>query len=157
MAASNPEPSVPEEREKQHLPPKSYADAAVEPPAPIDRETHENGEANGNQNEDGGKANGYNPPQSSTRQKAAVLRIVAPDDRGEYKSGEKEHEENKSGEKKSEEDKSEESKSDENNKSEGKLSRPDLGRGVSKQEYTATVTLAFLIVWYIVRHCANTR
>jgi 2-acylglycerol O-acyltransferase 2 len=120
-AASAPEPSVPEEREKQHLPPKSYADA-VEEEAPIDQETHENEVSNGSQGEDGGNANGYNPPRSATRQKASVLRIVASDTQGEYKSGE-----NKS----------------EREKSEEKLSRPDLSRGVSKEEYTATVCLSF--------------
>src|SRR4051812_33264993 len=117
-AATAPEPSVPEEREKQHLPPKSYADAAEE--APTVQETQRNGEKNRYQDDEGVKTNGSTPHQDSTRHKASVLRIVAPDTQEENKT-----EENKG-------------------------SRPDLSRGVSKEEYTATVYPAtFLAMWII--------
>lgn len=109
MAApsSAPAPSVPEEREKQHLPPKSYADAVEESPIEQGKQTEGNGD--GHQDGDGANATPYNPPQSSTRHKASVLRIVAPETQNEDKSEEKDS------------------------------SRPDLSRGVSKEEYTATV------------------
>ncbi|EPE32631.1 hypothetical protein GLAREA_07765 [Glarea lozoyensis ATCC 20868] len=100
------EPSAPEEREKQHLPPKSYADAVEE--APVDQGTHENGESNGNNDGDNSKMNGSNGHQNSTGHKASVLRIVATDSQEENKTNEK------------------------------KSFRPDLSRGVSKEEYSAT-------------------
>ncbi|KAG9236301.1 diacylglycerol O-acyltransferas-like protein 2B [Amylocarpus encephaloides] len=67
-------PSLPEEREKKHLPPKSYADAVEEDPTP---EVHANG-SDEPVDQTGAKANGATPakPQIYT---ASVLRDVAPD------------------------------------------------------------------------------
>ena len=106
-AAVASEPSVPEVREKQHLPPKSYADAVEE--TPNGQDTQENGEADGHQGADQGNVNGK-PAHNSTRQKASVLRIVSTDTQEDHKTEEK------------------------------KNLRPDPpSRGVSKEEYSATV------------------
>jgi len=73
MATLNAEPAVPEEREKQHLPPKSYANAVEEePPA-----NGVNGTNSANKTSNEG-ANGFNnnDDEKSTPHKASVLKIV---------------------------------------------------------------------------------
>jgi 2-acylglycerol O-acyltransferase 2 len=74
-APLNAEPTLPEERKKQHLPPKSYADAVEEePPA-----SSING-ANSTNNSSG--MNGVGDEGSKTAHMASVVRIIdtgAPD------------------------------------------------------------------------------
>ncbi|ATZ45509.1 Bcdga1 [Botrytis cinerea B05.10] len=72
----NPEPALPEEREKLNLPPKSYADAAEETPESPDDGSNENNEnrENGVNGQTAPSANGtgkYEP-----KHKVSVLRIV---------------------------------------------------------------------------------
>jgi 2-acylglycerol O-acyltransferase 2 len=80
-APLNAEPTQPEDRKKQHLPPKSYADAVEEPPVNSTNRTGDINGANGGSKSDG--ANGATDDASNqTRHKASVLRIVntsAPD------------------------------------------------------------------------------
>ncbi|TEY76493.1 hypothetical protein BOTCAL_0058g00400 [Botryotinia calthae] len=72
----NPEPALPEEREKLNLPPKSYADAAEETPASPDDGSNENNEnkVNGVNGQTAPNANGTG--KNEPKHKVSVLRIV---------------------------------------------------------------------------------
>lgn len=72
----NAEPAQPEEREKQHLPPKSYADAVEqEPPANGTNRTNNSNGTKGTKGANGAGDDGL----KQTGHKASVLRIVDTD------------------------------------------------------------------------------
>jgi 2-acylglycerol O-acyltransferase 2 len=77
MATLNAEPALPEEREKQHLPPKSYADAVEEEP-PANGVNGINGakEMNGTDYETNGTNDAGRDDAKSTAHTASVLKIV---------------------------------------------------------------------------------
>jgi len=71
-APLNAEPAQPEDREKQHLPPKSYADA-------VEQDPRANGTNGANDANGADEANGNGAEQNGVKQtghKASVLRIV---------------------------------------------------------------------------------
>ena len=105
----NPEPALPEEREKLNLPPKSYADAAEETPESPDDGSNENNEnrENGVNGQTAPSANGtgkYEP-----KHKVSVLRIVDTNGSDSTKSADEQD------------------------------TRPSFDRQESKREYSATV------------------
>jgi 2-acylglycerol O-acyltransferase 2 len=78
MAPLNAEPAQPEERKKQHLPPKSYANAVEEDPPVNSANVAAGGSAiNGGNSMGANGANGVGDGNSkSTTHTASVLRIV---------------------------------------------------------------------------------
>lgn len=75
-ALLNAEPALPSEREQQHLPPKSYADAVEEtPPTSAYSEKHSVLQKEESSNGVNGTRNGKTTAES-TRHTASVLRIV---------------------------------------------------------------------------------
>ncbi|THV52507.1 hypothetical protein BGAL_0077g00210 [Botrytis galanthina] len=104
----NSEPALPEEREKLHLPPKSYADAAEETP-----ESRDDGRNENDENKENG-ANGQTAPHANglgkngPKHKVSVLRIVDTNSSDSTKSVDKQD------------------------------TRPNFDRQESKREYSAT-------------------
>lgn len=105
----NSEPALPEEREKLHLPPKSYADAAEETPESPDDGRNENDEnkENGANGQTAPNANGLG--KNGPKHKVSVLRIVDTNSSDSTKSVDKQD------------------------------TRPKFDRQESKREYSATV------------------
>jgi 2-acylglycerol O-acyltransferase 2 len=93
----NAEPAKPEERETQHLPPKSYADAVEEAP-PVNGANGSNGTGSVNRGIGSKHANGGSALDELPKNSALVLRIVdmdAPEKEGSEKSPEMERQESK--------------------------------------------------------------
>ncbi|PQE20756.1 diacylglycerol o-acyltransferase 2a protein [Rutstroemia sp. NJR-2017a BBW] len=106
------EPALPEEREKQHLPPKTYVDAVEESPASTDG--HVNGARNGDQSNgttDKNGALGNGAAENGPKHKASVLRILDTGTSGSTQFP---------------------------ITADGKENRPQIGRQESKSEYSAT-------------------
>ncbi|TGO33638.1 hypothetical protein BHYA_0235g00150 [Botrytis hyacinthi] len=102
------EPALPEEREKLHLPPKSYADAAEETPESPDDGSNENdgNKENGMNGQTAPNANGLD--KNGPKHKVSVLRIVDTNNSDSTKSVDKQD------------------------------TRPKFDRQESKREYSAT-------------------
>jgi len=106
------EPALPDEREKQHLPPKTYADAVEESPGSTDGHVNEarNGHrSNGSIDKNGILGNGA--AENGPKHKASVLRIVDTGSSGSTQSP---------------------------ITADGKENRPQIERQESKSEYSAT-------------------
>jgi len=121
MEATFANPAKPEDREKQDLPPKSYAAAAVEE-APPKREYSENGEKKYTNRKINGKS-------KSPNKKSSVLRIV--NTNGKDKSSDSEKSETS--------DKLEKDVKLEKDEKDERVGRPTMERQESKHEYTAEV------------------
>lgn len=120
MASLNAEPALPDERERQQLPPKSYADAVEEEP-PVNGVNGIHGTNAGKPtNGFGGQVDGE---PGADGHMASVLRIV------NTGAGEKEEEKEKKRQRKQEKEEKKQERDD----------RPQIDRQESKHEYSATV------------------